>query len=455
LTAALAGSTIYHMTSTARRSPRLPLFPKDTTVNSAGHLEIGGCDAFDLAREYGTPLYVFDEGTLRQQCREFVERFSARYPDTMVCYASKAFLNRAMAQLVKDAGLGLDVVSIGEFAIARSVDFPSERVYFHGNNKLQDELAQALDWGVGRVVVDNMYELQLLDSLARERSMVQQILLRVTPNVDPHTHEFTTTGVLDSKFGFPIATGQAAEAVKEAMRLQGVNLLGLHFHLGSPIKETAPYEAAIRIVLEWARDMKRANDFDMVELNVGGGFPVAYTVEDNLPSIAVYADAIIGTMSNLLMKMSLLPPRLTVEPGRAIVARAGVALYTVGALKEVTGVRRFVCVDGGMSDNIRPPLYGAKYEALVANKANEADVHTVTIAGKLCESGDILVKDIQLPRVATGDVLALPVCGAYCVPMASNYNAIPRPAIVFVDRGRSRVVRRRETNEDLYGLDNL
>ncbi len=416
---------------------------------------MGGCDAFDLAREYGTPLYVFDEGTIRHQCREFVDRFAGRYPDTMVCYASKAFLNRAMAKLVMEAGLGLDVVSIGEFAIARSVDFPSERIYFHGNNKLQDELDQALDSGVGRVVVDNMHELHLLDTVAREHGMVQPILLRVTPNVDPHTHEFTTTGVLDSKFGFPIGTGQAEEAVREAMRLRNVNLLGLHFHLGSPIRETAPYEAAVRIVLEWARDMKRACDFDMVELNVGGGFPVAYTVEDSLPAVAVYADAIIGTMSSLLMKMSLLPPRLTIEPGRAIIARAGVALYTVGALKEVTGVRRFVCVDGGMSDNIRPPLYGAKYEALVANKAAEPDVHTVTIAGKLCESGDILVKDIQLPRVATGDVLAVPACGAYCIPMSSNYNAIPRPAIVFVDRGRSRVVRRRETNEDLYGLDSL
>lgn len=416
---------------------------------------MGGCDAFDLAREYGTPLYVFDEGTIRHQCREFVDRFAGRYPDTMVCYASKAFLNRAMAKLVMEAGLGLDVVSIGEFAIARSVDFPSERIYFHGNNKLQEELDQALDSGVGRVVVDNMHELHLLDTVAREHGMVQPILLRVTPNVDPHTHEFTTTGVLDSKFGFPIGTGQAEEAVREAMRLRNVNLLGLHFHLGSPIRETAPYEAAVRIVLEWARDMKRACDFDMVELNVGGGFPVAYTVEDSLPAVAVYADAIIGTMSSLLMKMSLLPPRLTIEPGRAIIARAGVALYTVGALKEVTGVRRFVCVDGGMSDNIRPPLYGAKYEALVANKAAEPDVHTVTIAGKLCESGDILVKDIQLPRVATGDVLAVPACGAYCIPMSSNYNAIPRPAIVFVDRGRSRVVRRRETNEDLYGLDSL
>ncbi len=443
------------MTTSTRRSPRLSLFPKDTVINAAGHLEIGGCDAFDLAREYGTPLYVFHEGTMRQQCREFRERFAGRYPDTMVCYASKAFLNRAMAKLVMGAGLGLDVVSIGEFAVARSVDFPSDRVYFHGNNKLPDELGQALDWGVGRIVVDSMHELHLLDTLARERGMVQQILLRVTPNVDPHTHEFTTTGVLDSKFGFPIGTGQAAEAVKEAIHLQNVNLLGLHFHLGSPIRETAPYETAVRIVLEWARDMKRSNDFDVVELNVGGGFPVAYTVEDDLPAVAVYADAIIGTMSSTLMKLSLLPPRLTIEPGRAIVARAGVALYTVGVLKEVTGVRRFVCVDGGMSDNIRPPLYGARYEAMVANKAGEADSQTVTIAGKLCESGDILVKDIQLPRVATGDVLAVPVCGAYCVPMSSNYNALPRPAIVFVDSGRSRVVRRRETNEDLYGLDSL
>ncbi|MBN1152075.1 MAG: diaminopimelate decarboxylase, partial [Dehalococcoidia bacterium] len=384
---------------------------------------------------------------------EFTERFSGRYPDTRVCYAAKAFLNMAMAKLVMDQGMGLDVVSIGEFAIAQSVGFPPERIYFHGNNKLPSELSQALDWGVGRVVVDSVHELRLLDGLSRRRQRRQDILLRLTPNVDPHTHTFTTTGVLDSKFGLPISTGQAEEALEEAMTLEGVNLVGLHFHLGSPIPEPKPYEAALQIVLEFARDMKRKYDFDMVELSVGGGFPVAYTVGDSYPQLGVYADAIISTMSNLLLKQSLMPPRLVIEPGRAIVARAGVALYTVGALKEVPGVRRFVCIDGGMSDNIRPPLYGARYEALVVNRPGAEDAVTVTIAGKLCESGDILVKDIQLPRVVPGDVIAIPACGAYCIPMASNYNAIPRPAIVFADRGRARVVRRRETHEDLMRLD--
>ncbi len=441
------------MTTSTQSIPRLPLFPKDTGINATGHLTIGGCDVYDLAKEYGTPLYVYDEGMLRHQCREFVERFSSRYPDTRVCYAAKAFLNKAMAKLVMDQGLGLDVVSIGEFAIAQSVGFPPERIYFHGNNKLPAELAQALDWGIGRIVVDSVHELRLLDSLARQRGKRQDILLRLTPNVDPHTHQFTTTGVLDSKFGLPISTGQAEEALEEAMTLEGINPLGLHFHLGSPIPETEPYEVALRVILEFARDMKHKYDFDMVELSIGGGFPVAYTVGETPPQPGVYADAIIRTMSNLLLKQSLMPPRLTIEPGRAIVARAGVALYTVGALKEVPGVRKFVCVDGGMSDNIRPPLYGAKYEALVANRPAEPDVSTVTIAGKLCESGDILVKDIQLPRVVPGDVIAIPVCGAYCVPMASNYNAVPRPAIVFVDKGRARVVRRRETHEDLVRLD--
>jgi len=441
------------MTTPTRNVPRLPLFPKDAAVNATGHLTIGGCDAYDLAKEFGTPLYVYDEGMLRHQCREFVERFSSRYPDTMVCYAAKAFLNKAMAKLIMDQGLGLDVVSIGEFAIAQSVGFPPERVYFHGNNKLPGELAQALDWGIGRVVVDSVHELRLLNGLARERHMRQDILLRLTPNVDPHTHEFTTTGVLDSKFGLPISTGQAEEALEESMTLENVNLLGLHFHLGSPIPETEPYEAALRIVLEFAHEMKHKYDFDMVELSIGGGFPVAYTMNDAQPNLGVYADAVVRTMTHLLLKQSLMPPRLTIEPGRAIVARAGVALYTVGALKEVPDVRKFVCVDGGMSDNIRPPLYGAKYEAVVANRVAEPDIVTVTIAGKLCESGDILVKDIQLPRVVPGDVIAIPVCGAYCVPMASNYNGIPRPAIVFVDRGRAREVRRRETHEDLLRLD--
>lgn len=441
------------MTTPTQRIPRLPLFPRDTSVNAAGHLTIGGCDAYDLAKEYGTPLYVLDEDTLRHQCHEFAERFSSRYPDTVVCYAAKAFLNRALARLIMEQGLGLDVVSIGEFAIAHSVGFPPERIYFHGNNKLREELAQAIDWNIGRVVVDNIHELRLLDHLARERNTTQDILLRLTPNVDPHTHEFTTTGVLDSKFGFPISTGQAEEALEEAMTLVGVNLLGLHFHLGSPIPDTEPFESALRVVIEFAHEMKHKYDFDMVELSIGGGFPVAYSVDDSFPQVGVYADAIITTLSNLLLKRSLMPPRLTIEPGRAIVARSGVALYTVGAMKEIPGVRKFVCIDGGMSDNIRPPLYGAKYEALVANRAAEPDIHTVTVAGKLCESGDILIKDIQLPRVVSGDVLAVPACGAYCIPMSSNYNATPRPAIVFVDRGRARIVRRRETLEDLYRLD--
>ena len=443
------------MTSSSRPVPRLALFPKDTVINAAGHLTIGGCDTFDLAREFGTPLYVYDEESLRHQCREFKQRFGSRYPDTSVCYASKAFLNKAMARLVMEEGLGLDVVSMGEFAIAHSIGFPSEKVYFHGNNKGPDELAQALDWGIGRVVVDSMYELELLNTLAKERGIQQDILLRLTPNVDPHTHEFTTTGVLDSKFGIPLSTGQAEEALVQAMKLPSLNLLGLHFHLGSPIPETEPYEAALQIVLEFAKAMKQKYDFDMVELSVGGGFPTPYTMEDRFAPIAVYADAIISKMTNVLMKLSLLPPRLTIEPGRAIANQAGVALYTVGALKDIPGVRKFACVDGGMSDNIRPPLYGAKYEALVANKAQEPDVHTVTIAGKLCESGDILIRDIQLPRVTSGDVIAVPACGAYSVPMASNYNAIPRPAIVFVNHGNARVVRRRETYEDLYGLDSV
>jgi len=443
------------MTTPTHDVPRLSLFPKDTAVNAAGHLTIGGCDAYDLAKEFGTPLYVYDEGMLRHQCREFVERFRGRYPDTMVCYAAKAFLTKAMAKLVMDLIIIIKVVSIGEFAVARSVDFPSERVYFHGNNKLPNELWQALDWGIGRVVVDSIHELRLLDGMARRRGIRQDILLRLTPNVDPHTHEFTTTGVLDSKFGFPVATGQAEEAVEEAMTLEGINLLGLHFHLGSPIPEPAPYEAALGVVLGFAHEMKHKYDFDMVELSIGGGFPVAYTLDAAYPQIGVYADAIVSAMTNLLLKQSLMPPRLTIEPGRAIVARAGVALYTVGALKDVPGVRKFACVDGGMSDNIRPPLYGARYEALVANRAAEPDGVTVTIAGKLCESGDILVKDIQLPRMVSGDVLAIPVCGAYCIPMASNYNAIPRPAIVFVDRGRARIVRRRETTDDLLRLDEV
>jgi len=435
------------------RAPELALFPLTAEVNNRRHLVIGGCDVVDLAEEFGTPLYLFDEPTLRHKCREFKDEFCKYYPDTLVIYASKAFLNRALALIFKEEGLGLDVVSGGELSIAHSVDFPLDKVYFHGNNKTPEELNLALDLGVGRIVVDNFYELELLNKLSREKGMRQDILLRLTPGVDPHTHQHTTTGTIESKFGFPIATGQAEEAVNQALSASNLNLLGLHFHLGSPVSEVQPYELAIDIILRFAQEMGRKFGFNLSEFDIGGGFAVPYTLDSRVPAIADYARAVTDKLNGLISGLGLSRPRLIIEPGRAIVGQAGVALYKVGAIKDIPGIKKYVCVDGGMSDNIRPALYGAKYEALVANKALEAERDIVTIAGKLCESGDILVRDINLASAHLGDVIAIPVCGAYSIPMSSNYNALPRPAIVMVKEGRARLIRRRETYQDMMSLD--
>ncbi len=435
------------------KAPELALFPLTAEVNNQRHLVIGGCDVVDLANEFGTPLYLFDEFTLRHKCREFKDEFCKYYPDTLVIYASKAFLNRALARIFKEEDLGLDVVSGGELSIAHSVDFPLNKVYFHGNNKTPEELNLALDLGVGRIVVDNFYELELLNRLAGEKGISQNILLRLTPGVDPHTHQYTTTGTIESKFGFPLATGQAEEVVTQALSASNLNLLGLHFHLGSPVSDIQPYELAIELVLRFGREMGGKFGFNLSEFGIGGGFAVPYTLDSKVPTIADYARVVTDKLNGLISGLGLSRPRLIIEPGRAIVGQAGVALYKVGAIKEIPGIKKYVCVDGGISDNIRPALYGAKYEALVANKASEAEKEMITIAGKLCESGDILVRDVNLATVHPGDIIAIPVCGAYSIPMASNYDAMPRPAIVMVKESQARLIRRRETYQDLMSLD--
>lgn len=425
------------------------ILPVTAGVNEAGHLTLGGCDAVELARTFGTPLYVFDEETLRLMCRSFREEFAARHPDSLVIYACKAYIGRALAALLMEEGLGADVVSGGEMAFLRSVGFPPEGIYFHGNNKSPQELREALAYGVGRIVVDNFYELEILSALAAEAGRRQAILLRVSPGVDPHTHAKTTTGVLDSKFGFPLATGQAEEAVGRALASPSLELVGLHFHLGSPIFELAPFQEALGLVLAFAAEMGERHGLELRELSPGGGFAVQYVPEEPPPAVAAYAEAIVASLREGCRRHGLPLPRLVVEPGRAIVARAGVALYTVGASKEVPGVRRYVAVDGGMADNIRPALYGSRYSALVANKARDERRERVTVAGKYCESGDVLLWDVELPPLEPGDVLAMPAAGAYAPAMASNYNASLRPAIVMVRDGQARPVRRRESYEDL------
>ncbi len=430
---------------------KISLFPGTAAVSESGHLAIGGCDCLALAKEFGTPLYVFDEASLRSKCAEFKGEFGQRYPDTTVLYACKAFVNKALLLLLKEEGLGLDVVSGGEMGVARAAGFPMHRVYFHGNNKAAEELRQALDWQVGRVVVDNFQELEILDGIAGEHGCVADILLRLTPGVDPHTHQYITTGTVDSKFGFTLSTWD--DAVVRAMAAPGLNLVGLHFHLGSSIFELEPYQQAIGVVLGFAARMKQKHGFELQELNIGGGFALQYKMEQPAPPVSDYAEVIATLVTGECRKLGLALPKLIIEPGRSMVGQSAVALYQVGAVKDIPDVRCYVCVDGGMGDNIRPALYGARQEAVVANRMREMETAQVTIAGKYCESGDVLVRDISLPPVFAGDIIAVAGCGAYCLPMASNYNASFKPAVVMVRDGKARLIRRREALDDLTRCD--
>jgi diaminopimelate decarboxylase len=425
------------------------IFPRTAEVTPEDHLALGGCDAVELAQEFGTPLYVFDEEELRATCRAYREAFASRYAKSSVVYAAKAYVGRWLAQLIAEEGLGMDVVAGGELAVARAAGFPVERVFFHGNNKSAQELLEAVEGGVGRIVIDNFHELALLDGIAGTAGRKQPVLIRVSPNVDPHTHAKTTTGTLDVKFGFPIATGAAEEAIGRAIACENLELTGLHFHLGSPIFDLEPYWQANDVVIEFARRMSDRHGLELREYNIGGGFAAQYVRGQPAPEPGQYAAAVVDSLLAALERHGLPEPMLIVEPGRSIVARAGVALYTVGARKEIPGVRTYVSVDGGMADNIRPAMYDSKYEALVANRATELPAETVTIAGKYCESGDVLIRDVELPKLSAGDVIALPASGAYCLAMASNYNMSLRPPIVVVRDGRARLVRRRETYEDL------
>jgi diaminopimelate decarboxylase len=429
----------------------LGLFPASSAVNQAGHLTIGGCDLVQLAAEFGTPLYLFDEQTLRDKCREFKSDFNRSYPGARVSYASKAFISKALVQIFQEEGMGLDVVSSGEMSIARAAGFPLAKVYFHGNNKGPEELKLALQWRVGRIVVDNFYELDLLSKLAAEKSRTQDILLRITPGIDPHTQQKIATGNVDSKFGFPESSRE--QAVKLALSLPGLNLVGLHFHIGSLIFETQPYLEALTVLLNFAAEMKNRHNFILKELNVGGGFAVQYVTGTPAPPVRIYAEAFSAHIKSECARLKLDLPELAIEPGRSIVGRAGVALYTVGAIKDIPGIRRYVSVDGGMADNIRPAIYGSKYEAAVANKALAPNESVITLAGKFCESGDILIQDIRLPALTAGDLIAIPDCGAYCLAMASNYNAFLKPPVALLKEGRARLIRRRESFEDLLRTD--
>ncbi|MFC2020961.1 diaminopimelate decarboxylase [Chloroflexota bacterium] len=430
---------------------KLPLFPFTAGVNDMGHLVIGGCDTLELAALFGTPLYLYDEDNLRKNCAEFKDEFRKRYADTIVNYSCKAFINKALLRLFMEEELGLDVVSGGEIGYAHSAGFPMDRVDFPGNNKSAEELVLALESGVRHIVVDNFHELKMLGEIARQKRIKPDILLRISPGVDPHTHKYITTGNIDSKFGIPLAL--AEEAFDAVMSMPELNLMGLHFHIGSQLAETEPYQQSIDYMLDLAAEMKQKHGFELKELSVGGGFAVQYTLDSPHIPISYYAAVITSKIIGKCGELNLDLPRLIIEPGRSMVAQAGVALYTVGVIKDIPGVRCYVSVDGGMADNIRPALYQAVQEAVVAGKMNEKESGKVTIAGKYCESSDILIKDIALPPLSAGDILAVAGSGAYCIPEAMNYNASFRPAIVMVKDGSARLIRRRETLEDLTRCD--
>jgi len=430
----------------------IDVFPMDTKINSEGVLEIGGCDVLSLAKAHGTPLYIYDEKTIRIMAQTFVGEFTSRYPETSVAYASKAFLNLAMAKIANEEKLSLDVVSGGEIAVAHAAGFPCNKMYFHGNNKTPIELSEAIDLGVGTIVVDGFQELDILNNIAKSKNANQGIMLRLSPSVDAHTHAHTTTGILDVKFGFSIETGESSIAIKQALGSSNLTLQGIHFHLGSPIFELEPYSTAIDTVFDYLRPFF-LQGLELKKFSPGGGFAIGYLQKQLPPSIGDYAEVITSLLKNKCDDLGIDYPELIIEPGRSMVGRAGVAIYTVGVTKVIPDVRTYVSLDGGMGDNIRPALYEAQYEAVAANKMSDTDFETVTLAGKYCETGDILVKDVSLPILDSGDLVAIPASGAYCIAMSSNYNMNPRPEIVIVSDGDSRIIRKRETYQDLMALD--
>lgn len=412
-------------------------------------LYIGGVKATSLAKEFGTPLYVMDEQLLLDNCRGYINAFRAKEEKNRVAFAGKAFLTVEMCKLIDREGLYLDVVSGGELYTAYKANFPMEKIYFHGNNKILDEIELGVKLGVGRFIVDNLWEMSKINEIAEKYNKKQDIYLRLTPGIEAHTHDYIKTGQIDSKFGFAPVGNIILEAVKQGLSLESVNLVGLHCHIGSQIFETEPFRDAAEVMLKFINEIKQETGHLIEELDLGGGFGIYYSEGDKPKLIEDYCNVILDRVDEVCRELNLKRPILTIEPGRSIVANAGTTLYTVGSIKEIPEIRKYVAVDGGMTDNIRPALYGAKYEAFIANKADSPADDKVTVAGKCCESGDILINDIKIQKVEGGDILAVLSTGAYGFSMASGYNRILRPAVVFVRNGEARLVSKRQTYEDL------
>ena len=425
-----------------------------TAGRVGGVLAIGGVDVRDLALEYGTPAYVLDEDDFRERCRQWRVAFSAGAADGDVYYAGKAFLCVAVARWVAAEGLSLDVCTGGELAVAERAGFPADRILFHGNNKSVEELRRAVTTGVGRVVLDSFEELARLAFIAEAAGVRQRVLIRVTPGVEAHTHSYVATGQEDQKFGFSLAAGAAAEAVRRVLALPSLELVGLHCHIGSQIFDTSGFRLAAHRMVGLLAEVRAEHGVELPELNVGGGLGIAYTSEDAPLPVEEVADRLRAVVTAECATAGLAVPGLGVEPGRALSGPTTVTLYEVGTVKELPGLRTYVSVDGGMSDNIRTALYDAHYTAVLASRTSTAPPRVVTVCGKHCESGDIVVHDVALAAdLAPGDLLAVPASGAYHRSMASNYNHVPRPPVIAVRNGQARVLVRRETEDDLLRLD--
>lgn len=428
------------------------VLPRNADVKD-NHLFIGGVDMVGLAKQEGTCLYVYDEDDLRSRMEEYSSAFRDRYANSDIAYASKAFLNKEMARIVFEEGLSLDVSGGGELACALSAGFDPKRIYVHGNNKTYAELEEAVLAGVGTIIVDSCEELGRISEIAGRLGRSQRIYLRITPGVEADTHDYISTGCEDSKFGFTVKDGFALECIKKAIDTENVELTGVHCHIGSQIFALDSFQEATSVMVGLMNDVRERFGYVLEELDLGGGLGIAYLASDAPSTIADFAQMTTDAVKSSCAEFDFPLPKLIVEPGRSMVANAGCALYTVGTIKDLPGIRKYIAIDGGMSDNIRTALYHADYEPVIANKADEPRTEIVTLCGKHCESGDAIVIDMPLQHAEVGDIACVFGTGAYCISMSSNYNGQPRPAIVFVRDGNTRVVTRRETYADLMARD--
>jgi diaminopimelate decarboxylase len=430
------------------------VLPLSAKINEKGHLEIGGCDTVELVEHYGTPLFVYDELTLRKNMERYRSAFSQYTHNYEIIYAGKAFICLALCEILKEEGLSLDVSSGGEIYTAWKAGFPLKKCYFHGNNKTPDEIKLALNLGVGRFVVDSFCEMDLLEEISSEMDKQVEVLIRVTPGILPSTHAYIQTGQVDTKFGFGLSGNLALQALQKLVEdYPHLKPVGLHIHIGSQIFVLQSFVKAIEVMIDFMKEANEKLGFECGELDLGGGLGIPYQVSDEPSTIEEFVKLVVEKVKEETGKKNLPFPKIMVEPGRSIVGQAAVTLYRVGTIKEIPGVRTYISVDGGMSDNLRPMLYGAVYEALIANRANERPTSRVTIAGKHCESGDILIKDAYLPMPKVGDILCTPSTGAYGYAMANNYNRQPRPGVILVKEGKVKTIIRRETYDDLIRLD--